>query len=181
MGTQMISPGEDSAPGATLSKADRYQTFLADIAGIDGRRTHYQMQYPDAFSAEVLFLVLTTGRAKSVNAALASWRAKLEGQRPSAMRAVTFDEAAAELRRLAGLPALAADNPGAEPEHATTRPPSPLSAEEVALLQHFTYDAVRSIKRARAVFRELRRPDLPEYPDSYEAANAILDRLARKE
>jgi hypothetical protein len=179
MGTQMISPGEASAPGATLSKANRYQTFLADIAGMDGRRTHYQTQYPDAFSAEVLFVVLTAGRARSVNAALASWRAKLESQRPSAMRAITFDEAAAEFRKLAGLPAFAADKLGTEPEQATRRPLSALSAEDVALLRHCTYDAVRSIKRARAVFRELRRHDLPEYPESYEAANAILERLAR--
>ena len=181
MGTQMISPGEASAPGATLSKANRYQTFLADIAGMDGRRTHYQTQYPDAFSAEVLFLVLTMGLARSVNAALASWRVKLEGQRASAMRAVTFDEAAAELRKLAGLPALVVDKPGAEPEQVPSRSVPALSAEEVALLRHCTYDAVRSIKRARVVFRELCRQDLPEYPEAYEAAHAILERLARKE
>ncbi len=180
MGTQMISPGEADAPGATLSKAKRYQTFLADFSGTDGRQTHYQTQYPDSFAAEVLFLVLNMGRAKSVNAALASWRANLGGQRASAMRAVTFDEAAAELRRMAGLPALAADKPGAEPEMAP-RPLAALSAEEVALLRHCTYDAVRSIKRARAVFRDLRRHDLPEYPEAYEAAHAILERLARKE
>ncbi len=181
MGTQMISPGEANAPGATLSKAKRYQTFLADFSGTDGRRTHYQTQYPDTFSAEVLFLVLDTGRARSVNAALASWRTSLERQRASAMRAVTFGEAAAELRRIAGLPALVADKPRAESAQASSRPPSPLCAEEVALLQHCTYDAVRSIKRARAIFRELRRQDLPEYPESYEAASAILERLARKE
>ncbi len=171
MGTQMISPGEANAPGATLSKAKRYQTFLADCSGTD-RRTHYQTQYPDAFSAEVLFLVRDTGRARSVNAALASWRAKLEAQRPSAMRAITFDEAAAEFRRMVGLPALVADKPGAASAQAA------LTAKEVAVLRRCTYDAARSIKRARAVFRELRRQDLPEYPESYEAASAILERLA---
>jgi hypothetical protein len=123
-------------------------------------------------------VVLDTGRAKSVNVALVSWRAKLEGQRPSAMRAVTFDEAAPELRSLAGLPALDADKPCAESEQSAPRPPSALSAEEVALLRHCTYDAIRSIKRARAVFREMRRQDLPEYPETYEAAWAILERLA---
>jgi hypothetical protein len=81
---------------------------------------------------------------------------------------------------MAGLPALEADKPGTKPEVAS-RPLSELSAEEVALLRHCTYDAVRSIKRARAVFRELRRHDLPEYPETYEAAHAILERLARKE
>ena len=181
MGTHKISPGEANTPGATLSKASRYQTFLADVAGTDGRRTHYQVQYSDAFSPEVLFLVLSTGRAKSVNSALTVWRASLEGGRPSAVRAVTFDEAATEFRRAVGLPALRADRPAAEPEQAAPRPSLTLSAEEVALLRRCTYDAVKSIERARAVFRELRRHDLPEYPEAYRAAHAILERLARSE
>src|SRR4051794_14850432 len=73
MGTQTIVPGKSNAPSATLSKADRYQTFLCDSSGLEVRRTHYQVQYPDQFAAEVLFLVLTPGRASSVNGALGSW------------------------------------------------------------------------------------------------------------
>ena len=73
---------------------------------------------------------------------------------------------------MVGLPALVADKPGAASAQAA------LTAKEVAVLRRCTYDAARSIKRARAVFRELRRQDLPEYPESYEAASAILERLA---
>ena len=178
MGTHLISPGEANAPGATLSKAERYHTFLTETAGTDERRTHYQTQYPDNFSAEVLFLVLNTGRAKSVNAALATWRAKLEGRKPSAMRAITFDEAATEFRRMAGLPALVMDKITADPAPPTLHPPSALSADEIDVLRSCTYDAVRSIKRARAIFREMRRQDLPEYPETYESARALLERLA---
>jgi len=170
MGTQLISPGEAGAPGATLSKAQRYQTFLTDAAGMDVRRTHYQTQYPDAFSTEVLFLVLTPGRARSVNTALDSWRSKLDGRKPSTMRAITFDEAGSELRRSVGLPPLVARR--------TYAKPAALSAEEIAVLRSCTYDAVRSIKRARAIFRDMRRQDLPEYPQAYEAAEKILERLA---
>ena len=172
MGTQMISPGEADSPGATLSKADRYHTYLTDTSGAGARQTHYQAQYADHFSAEVLFLVLTTGRAGSVNTALAAWRAKTASRKPSAMRAITFNEAVTELRRTAGLPPLAAEGVQAN------RPPPALTAEEIAILRSCTYDAIRSIKRARAIFREMRRLDLPEYPDTYEAAYAVLERLA---
>ena len=181
MGTHKISPGEANTPGATLSKASRYQVFLAEIAGTDGRRTHYQVQYPDALAPEVLFLVLSESRATSVNTALAGWRASLEGGRPSPMRAVTFDKAAAEFRRTVGLPALAADKPGAAPERPPARPTLTLSPEEVALLRCCTHDAMKSIERARGIFRDLRRQDLPEYPGTYKAAHAILERLARNE
>ncbi len=175
MGTQMIAPGKGNAPGATLSKAERYQTFVSDT-GLDGRHTHYEVHYPDGFAPEVLFLVLTQARASSVNAALAAFRAKLEGRRPGAMRALTFDAAAAELRRLAGLPALEPYRSGAAPQPVDEL--ATLTREEVALLRHYVSESVVSIKRARGVFRELRRLDLPEYPMSYDAVYALLKRLA---
>jgi hypothetical protein len=34
-----------------------------------------------------------------------------------------------------------------------------------------------SLKRARAVFRNLRRPDLPEHPGAYESTYSLLERL----
>ncbi len=165
-------------PGATLSKADRYQTFLSETSGLGARQTHYDAQSRDGFAPEVLFLVLTQARASSVNAALAAFRAKLEGRRVSAMRAVTFDAAATELRKLAGLPHLATAASGQPSE--LTAPPNPpaLSGAEVKLLQRCIYDSMRSIKRARAVFRELHRSDLPEYPATYEEAWALLARLS---
>jgi len=175
MGTHTIAPRESDAPGSTLSKAERYHTFLADTSALDGRKTHYQSQYQDAFAPEVLFLVRTEGRASSVNTVLAAWRAKSGHNRPSAIRALTFHAAATELRRLAGLAPLAAV---ASSSPATSAAPICLSGAEVKLLQSCLYDAMRSIKRARAVFRELRRPELPEYPPTYEQAWALLARLA---
>src|SRR5215831_18639295 len=123
MGTQTIAPGKGNAPGATLSKADRYQTFLSETSGLGARQTHYDAQYRDGFAPEVLFLVLTQGRASSVNAALAAFRAKLEGRRAGAMRAVTFDAAAIELRKLAGVPPLATSASGQSSE--LMAPPNP--------------------------------------------------------
>lgn len=85
MGTHTIAPKEGNPPGATLAKADRYQKFLGDVSGLDGRRTHYDSQYPDGLTPEVLLLVLGRGRAVSVNAALASWRRTGAFRRPAAM------------------------------------------------------------------------------------------------
>jgi len=178
MGTQLIAPGKGKAPGATLSKADRYQTFLGEPSGLGNRQTHYDAQFRDGFAPEVLFLVLTPGRASSVNAALAGFRAKHEGRPVGAMRAITFDAAAIELRKLAGVPPLATAAPG-QPSALTAPSNLPtLSGAEVRLLERCIYDSVRSIKRARAVFRELHRPDLPQYPTTYEEACSLLTRLS---
>ena len=178
MGTQKITPGETNAPGATLSKTDRYYAFLTETSGASERRTHYQAQYPDGFAVEVLFLVLNAGRARSVNSALSSWRSKEHGRSISA-RAMTFEEGVVELRKLAGLPPGVVARTSPEPEQPVLPLGSVLSVEEVAILRRCTYDAARSIKQARAVFRQLHRPDLPQYPENYEAAAALLERLAR--
>jgi hypothetical protein len=172
MGTQKIAPGESNAPGATLSKADRYRAFLS--GGAVDEASHYQAQFRDCFAPEVLFLVLNDGRAKSVNTALAPWRAK----NPIAIRALTFEGAASELRRLVGLAPLGADG-RAVAEQRSLPLARALSAEEVSILSRCMYDAVRSIKQARAVFRQVHRSDLPPYPDTYEAAAAVLERLTR--
>ncbi len=176
MGTQKIAPGESNAPGATLSKADRYRAFLS--GGAVDEASHYQAQYRDGFAPEVLFLVRNDGRAKSVNTALAAWRSKNQEPCPIAIRALTFEGAASEFRRLVGLAPLGADG-RAVAEQRNLPLARTLSAEEVTILSRCMYDAVRSIKQARAVFRQARRPDLPPYPDTYEAAAAVLERLTR--
>ena len=172
MGTQPIANVEGNAQGATVAKAERYQTFLVEPSGRDPRRTHYLAQFGDGFAPEVLFLVRTSGRASSVNAALRNWSAKLAPRRPP-MRAVVFEDAAAELRRLAGLPTRSESV-----RDVATSQRTPLSTDEVSLLCRYVDESVRSIKRARATFRELRREDLPPYPADFEAVRGLLQRLA---
>ncbi|HTP49984.1 MAG TPA: replication-relaxation family protein [Anaeromyxobacteraceae bacterium] len=174
-GTHQISPGEANAPGATVSKAARYQTFLGDPAA-DGRRTHYLTQYPDGFAPEVVFLVLTAGRATSVNEALAAWRETLQGKRPAAMRAVTFEEANAGLRKVTGLPTANAN--ARSPRRETSRS-LVLGPGDVATIRSFVSEALKSIERARHVFDTDQRTDLPEYPASLAAMRSILERLER--
>jgi len=179
MGTQPLSPGPGNAQGATLSKAERYHAFLTTFSGAGFRDTYYSVQYPDGFSPEVLFLVLTPGRASSVNAVLSTWGEKAMGPRRSSMRALTFEAAATELRKLAGLPALPPRGPDKAPRTpAVVRAAATLTPAEVVLLRQCLWEWVVSLKRARAVFRELQRADLPPYPKSYDAVRDLLERMS---
>lgn len=180
MGTHVISPGPSKPPGATLSKADRYQTFLTGFDGLDTRATHYLAQYPDGFAPQVLFLVRSDGRAASINSALARWRAELVPPRPSELRALPFSVASAELRQLVRLPRLAPRVAKRGGETAVPPGAASLTQEEVKLLDQCLHDSMMSIKRARAVFRTLARVDLPVYPGTYESARALLARLSSK-
>jgi hypothetical protein len=177
MGTHSITPRGGNHPGATLAKVDRYQRFLGDASGLAGLRAHYDAQYPDGFAPEVLFLVRTLGRAASVNAALASWRKELGARRANPMRALTFTEAADELRQVVGLRGVEADGAAGGPD-GSLRHEAGLSSEDVALLRRYVQESAVSIKGARAAFRSLGRPDLPEYPATYERVYALLGRLS---
>jgi hypothetical protein len=192
MGTNPIVPKGPNKPDATLNKVARYQKY---IRGEYGDGSHYKRQYPDGFAAEALFLVLTPGRAKSVNAALDAWRAKTT-QRMSVL-ALTFDEAAAQLRALAGLPALptAAARPSGVGSRESSGPKfegakmgvpteSPLlTDEETRLLVRFAEEAMASIHAARVAIRQL-APELrqqarlgePPYPKGLREVEAIIGR-----
>ena len=164
MGTHTIAPKQGNPPGATLAKADRYQKFLADASGLDGRRTHYDSQYPDGFAPEVLFLVLGGGRAASVNAALASWRKTAATRRPAGMRGATFSDAAAELRQLAGLPAV-------QPHMAGERESSArhLSGEDVAVLRQYFNESRPLHQTGAGRVPRTRAPRLAAIPGSLRA------------
>jgi hypothetical protein len=56
---------------ATVRKAERYETFLAGLADVPNRVTHYARKCPDGWAAEVAFLVPTERRRISTEAALA--------------------------------------------------------------------------------------------------------------
>jgi hypothetical protein len=152
MGTQTIVPGEGvEAPGATLSKAERYQRFLTGRTG-DARVTHYGTRYPDGFTPQVLYLVQTSGRASSVNAALSAWQKWLDAGPLSNQKALTFEEATGALRLVVGLPASA-------PAAAKPAPPKPakrrreVTSAEVRLLTGFVETALRRLNKVKALFK----------------------------
>jgi len=176
MGGHTITPGPSRPPGATLSKVERYLEFVAGFADSHRGQTFYLAQYPDAFAAEVLFLVRSAGRAGSINSALASWRVAT-GERRGAFRAVTFDEAAAELRGRAGLPPLP-QRRDAVARGCAAPAPLTLTPEEAELLHRYLFESKAAVHRARNAFREIRRTDLPEYPRSLDAFQALVGRLS---
>jgi len=149
------------------------------FANVDARQTFYAAQFPDGFAAEVLFLVRTPGRASSINAALARWRqeSRCLWPRLAEFRGVTFDEAAAELRRLVGLPPLPLRQPMSANVQSTSAAPA-LPSEEAELLRRYLFESTNAIHRARAAFRELGRADLPKYPQSLDTFRALVGRLS---
>jgi hypothetical protein len=157
MGTHTIVPQGSTKPDATINKAARYQKYLCGPIGMRGEVSPYSKQYPDGLTGEVLFLVLTAGRANSVNAALDEWRREQQAWTFASMTALTFDDAAARLRALGGLPPLSARAPGdarasASPEQAA----SPFWTEaDVRTLLRFAEQAMESIHGARVAIRRL--------------------------
>lgn len=172
MGGHTISPGPSKPPGATLSKAERYQTYLCGYADLASGRAHYDARYPDRFQPEVLFLVRSTGRAESINAALAAWKKRTPERRYAVMRAITFEVAAGELRGLVGLPLRPNMLPGPAVPATLT-----ITREEALLLRRYVHESWAALKRARATFRQLQRSDLPEYPGSLESMAELAERL----
>lgn len=182
MGTQTIVPGPGVyAPGATLSKAEQYQAFLTGRPG-GGPTTHYGAKFPDGFKPEVVYVVQTSGRAASVNAALATWRKGLDAAGPvSHQLALTFEDATAQLRKAGGLPPSvpAAAKPPAKP--AAPKPAArrrEVTSSEVRLLTDFVETAMRRLTRVRGVFRdELKRADAPRLPEGVDRVQLLLSRL----
>jgi hypothetical protein len=177
MGTHTISPQSPDKPGATLNKAARYQKYLKEA--FPGEPVPYAKQYPDGFKASVLFLVLSEGRAKSVNAALAVWKAATPNA--AAVEAFTFEEATTRLRALAGLaPLKGAARPPSGGER-PTRSVASAAPEQVRLIRACLSDLKDALHRARAGLRRAgwKEDDLPSYPKDYGAAVEALGKLAR--
>jgi hypothetical protein len=184
MGTQPINVGNGNAQGATVTKAERYHRYLTRTAGLRQGQTHYTAQFPDGFQAKVLFLVLTPARSASVNAALVAWRSEKGLQAGGTLRALTFREATAELRGLAGLgvPASSGPNPAPSSE-AVGRTPS---AEDIRRLRRFAQEALKAIQGARHAVRRLpgdvreqHRLTEPPYPADAAEVQQLLGRLSQ--
>lgn len=174
MGGNTISPGARKPHTATLSKVERYQTYLCGPAELSTGRTYYDVQYRDGFRPEVLFLVRSDARVESINAALVEWRKRVHERRYAVMRALTFEAASGEFRGMVGLPL----RPNMLPRRAGPATFT-LTREEVLILCRYFVDSWASIKSARATVRQLKppAPPLPQYPQSHESLRALLERL----
>src|SRR5262249_37479129 len=95
-GNHTIVPRGMHKPGSTLSKAERYEGFICELADYDSKVTFYQRQYPDGFAPEVLSLVPRAERADSINRALTEWTAPRRA-RWKLPRALTISDAVREI------------------------------------------------------------------------------------
>src|SRR5712692_631178 len=171
MGTHSIVARADQKAGSTVSKVENYSGFIRGFADSVKAETFYARKYPDGWAPEVLFLVRTAARVKSVNQAIGLWRANRLGT-PLAVRALTFDQAGAELlSHIRGGTSV----PYARADAATTVQPG-VRVQELAALREFYNATVLALKAARAKARAGREP-VPEYPPRTEEVQALIERL----
>src|SRR6266849_1955635 len=173
MGTHSIVARTDQKAGSTVSKVENYAGFIRGFADSVRGETFYARKYPDGWTPEVLFLVRTTTRVKSVNEAIEKWRGTRLGT-PFTVRTLTFDQARDEL--------LSHIRGGASAPHArgngatTTQHGVGLLPAEVAALREFYNATVLALKAARTKARARREP-VPEYPARTEEVQALIERL----
>jgi hypothetical protein len=171
-GTHSIVATGNGKPGATLSKVERYDSFLRDFADDGATRTFYKEKYPDGWTPEVVFLVNSASRAQSINRAIQRWQ-ESKGSHDFAVRALTFKDASLELTAaLREIASLSRD------ERAATASSSriPLNAEDVTALRRFYNSVVITLKAARAKARD-RNEVPPDYPPHTKDVQALIERL----
>jgi hypothetical protein len=169
-GTHSIVATTDEKPGSTLAKVQNYASFIRGFADPVKGETFYARKYPDGWTPDVLFLVRTAARAKSVTEAIERWCANGAGA-PFAVRALTFDTARDELlRHIRGNASTRCRR-----DDATTAQHE-LVAAEITALRLFFNATVLAFKTARAKARARGEP-VPEYPPRAEEVQALIERL----
>lgn len=178
MGTHPIAKTHDPRGGATLSKVERYESYLNGFADVTARVTFYARAFGDGLAPEVLFLVMSPARRDHTSEAIEGWR-KGRASRPLSVRVLTLDDACRELR--AAVHGLPAPDRVSAPRVAPVKGAA-LSETEIAAVARFYCEAIESIRDTRHAVRAEQaagRPsvDLPEYPESSEDVRDLLARL----
>ncbi len=168
MGTHSIESATGTKPGATIAKAERYESFVMGFAEAGRKTTFYEKTFPDAFTPEVLFVVPSAVRAANINSALQRWSAG-RGVRRLALRALVVEEAAAQLLPLTGVVA----PPPAAPPPGPAGSPSSLSDADRRLLATFVHDTIAHFKSARAEAR-VKGVAPPAYPSGAEQVRELV-------
>ena len=164
--------------GSTRRKIERYTKFVAAPASVDVRDTFYQQAYPDHWAAELLFVVPTVARRDAILCFIAGeWRQVNEAVQ-LIVRAITFDEADADLCRLAGFPSPAKETPRASPS-ATPAPP-PLTHADLRAFYDFYNWSVGAIGAVRQFARShpVSGLPVPEHPPNHVLVKQLCERIA---
>src|SRR5712692_9294601 len=165
MGTHPIVTAARPRPGSTIAKVQNYEGFLRSFVDSRATQTFYARSYPDNYVPEVLFLVRTAHRVKTVNEAIRQWQQRL-GTQTCVARALTVEAARDELLQVLG----SHSNP------ATVGPERYLSQEDLATVRRFYNGTVLAFKEMRAKARAQREAP-PAYPPMVEEMQALVERL----
>jgi Replication-relaxation len=155
-GSHSLAAVSRDKPQATIHKAARYETFLAGLADVASRTTHYAQKYPDGWPAEVLFLVPTEARRLATEAALA--KVLVAPDKRFAFHPRTLEGALAHVWALLPLP----------PEHGVP----PISAdhlygpEEHRTVSAFVVELTEALVRANALLRRHAEAEVPDAPST---------------
>jgi hypothetical protein len=164
MGGHPLVRRDEDALGSALSKLNRYASFMVE----GGHQTFYAQKYPDAWRAELVFLVHSDERAANLSAIIARWREQNRAV-PLAASAFSFAQARAQFCarfRLPGPP-----EPVASVQFADLRLTCSFVSEVAA-----TYKAVRHFLRANPAVRTQGCP-YPEYTPDFERMVALVERF----
>jgi len=170
MGTHpILSTTRYPKPGSTVAKVDSYENYLRSYVDAGARQTFYTRMYPDNYAPEVLFLVRTPPRAKSLNEAIQQWRERT-GTQVCAARALTIEEACDQLLKLLRR------RWHRDEKREVADPGRSLSSAEIATMRRFYNATVLAFKEIRAKART-RQEAPPDYPAMVEEMKALVDRL----
>jgi hypothetical protein len=163
---------ETESRGSTKSKIERYTRYVAEPAAGEGRATFYEAAFSDRWAPELLFVVPSNARRDNIRDFVnREWRPA----NPSValgVRALTFDEAGAELARTCSL----------APPNTPTAQPSPLTLTQAELKTIYAF--YNAANQAIAAVRELakRQPGsrfpAPEYPSNHQEMKELCIRIA---
>jgi hypothetical protein len=161
------------AEGSAPNKADRYDLFVHGWA--EKNTTWYARTFTDGFAPEVLFVTTNLARKTSLVGVIDAWKKKRNSNLRISVQ--LLDELIPTLRtRLAEARPAPVESEGNPP----VRPGMPISAtrEELVALERCINDLVNVVKGVRHAIRDnlpLAKP--PEYPRSWQSADAVLKRL----
>ena len=169
MGTHPIANPARPKPGSTIAKVQNYEGYLCSYVDTSATQTFYARSYPDNYVPEVLFLVRTAHRAKTVNEAIRQWQQRL-GTQTCPARALTVEGAQDELL------GVLRSQTNRDQRDATVSSERPLSLEDIATLRRFYNGTVLAFKEMRAKARAQREAP-PAYPPMVEEMQTLVERL----
>jgi hypothetical protein len=176
-GTHTLGFQREGAPGrnATKAKIERYTRFVMTPTTGLGNDTAYLQTFPDGWPAELLFVVPTRVRRDAIAEFVASsWRPMNESVQFS-IRALTFEQAPAELCRAARL----SPETGSTPRDSAA--PAAVTPEEVRAFYDFYNGAIAAIAAVRQFAKH--NPQLaammqvPQYPANHDIVKQLCIRL----